>query len=224
MVGEKAKRQKEQNIKKGARIIYLTFDDGPGQYTGKLLDILKKYNVKVTFFVTGSGSDSIIKREYDEGHTVALHSATHDYSKIYKNTNAYFDDLYKIQNRVKRITGETATLIRFPGGSSNTVSRRYDGGTHIMSKLSKMVQDKGFYYFDWNVTSGDAAGTPISSDQVYKNVIKSLREDYSVVLQHDIKGFSVNAVEKIIQYGLNNGYTFERLTETSPGAHHGINN
>jgi peptidoglycan/xylan/chitin deacetylase (PgdA/CDA1 family) len=93
-----------------------------------------------------------------------------------------------------------------------------------MSKLSKMVQDKGFYYFDWNVTSGDAAGTPISSDQVYKNVIKSLREDYSVVLQHDIKGFSVNAVEKIIQYGLNNGYTFERLTETSPGAHHGINN
>lgn len=211
------------NIKKGARIIYLTFDDGPGQYTGKLLDILKKYNVKATFFVTGKGSDSLIKREYDEGHTVALHTYSHDYSKVYKSVNAYFDDLYKIQNRVKRITGQEAKIIRFPGGSSNTVSRRYDGGIHIMSVLSKEVQNRGFYYFDWNVSSGDA-GSPISSDKVYRNVINGLKEDYSVVLQHDIKGFSVDAVERIIKYGLENGYTFERLTESSPGAHHGINN
>ena len=224
IVDTKAQRKPEEQIKKGARIIYLTFDDGPGQYTDKLLDVLKKYDVKVTFFVTGKGSDSIIKREFDEGHTVALHSYSHDYSKIYKNVDAYFNDLYQIQNRVKKITGEESKIIRFPGGGSNTVSRKYDGGTHIMSKLAKEVQNRGFYYFDWNVSSGDAAAKAISSDQVYKNVIKSLKEDYSVVLQHDIKGFSVDAVERIIQYGLANGYTFERLTETSPGAHHGINN
>lgn len=216
-------RQKPSNIKKGARIIYLTFDDGPGQYTNKLLDILKKYDVKVTFFVTGSGSDSIIKREFNEGHTVALHTYTHNYN-IYTNINTYFKDLNKIQNRIKKITGQETRLIRFPGGSSNTVSRRYDGGTHIMSKLTKEVEKRGYYYFDWNCSSGDAAGTPISSTAVYNNVIRGLKEDYTVVLQHDIKGFSVDAVERIIQYGLKNGYTFERLTETSPGAHHGVNN
>ena len=223
IVSTTVQRKPTENIKKGARIVYLTFDDGPSEYTAKLLDVLKKYNVKATFFVTSRGSDNIIKREFDEGHTVALHTYTHDYAKVYKSVDAYFNDLYKIQNRVKKITGQTSTLIRFPGGSSNTVSRRYDGGIKIMSKLTKLVQNKGFYYFDWNVSSGDA-GAPISTKQVYKNVTKSLKEDYSVVLQHDIKGFSVDAVESIIQYGLKNGYTFERLTETSPGAHHGVNN
>lgn len=215
---------KPTNIKKGARKVYLTFDDGPGQYTGKLLDILKKYNVKATFFVTGKGSDALIKREYDEGHTVALHTWSHDYPTVYRSVNSYFNDLYKIQNRVKRITGYESKIIRFPGGSSNTVSRHYDGGIRIMSVLSKEVQNRGFYYFDWNCSSGDAAGKPISSTAVYNNVIRGLKEDYTVVLQHDIKGFSVDAVERIIQYGIANGYTFERLTESSPGAHHGINN
>ena len=91
-----------------------------------------------------------------------------------------------------------------------------------MSTLTKEVEKRGYYYFDWSCSSGDAAGVPISSDRVYKNVINGLKEDYTVVLQHDIKGFSVNAVEKIIKYGLKNGYTFMPLTETSPGAHHGL--
>lgn len=211
-------RQKPTKIKKGARIVYLTFDDGPSQYTGKLLDILKKYDVKVTFFVTGKGSDSIIKREYNEGHTVALHTWSHDYPTVYKSIDSYFKDLYKIQNRVKKITGQTSTLIRFPGGSSNRLRVR----KVKMSTLTKEVEKRGYYYFDWNCSSGDAAGVPISSDRVYKNVINGLKEDYTVVLQHDIKGFSVNAVEKIIKYGLKNGYTFMPLTETSPGAHHGL--
>lgn len=213
----------KNTVVNGKKIIYLTFDDGPSGYTPKLLDILKKYNVKATFFVTGFGSDSTIKREYDEGHTVALHSNTHNYSYIYTNLDNYYSDLYKIRDRVKRITGYESNIIRFPGGSSNTVSRRYDGGIHIMSKLVKDVEEKGFHYFDWNVSSGDAGATT-SSDKVYSNVVNHLKSDESVVLQHDSKSYSINAVERIIKYGLDNGYTFKALDENSFGAHHGVNN
>ena len=204
--------------------IYLTFDDGPGPYTDKLLNILAKYNVKATFFVTCSGDDYLIKREYDEGHTVALHTCTHNYSYIYESMDNYFSDLYQIQNRVKDITGYAPTLIRFPGGSSNTVSALYDGGQRIMSRLASEVTARGFTYFDWNISSGDAGGA-YDTGSVYARVINALGEGGSyVILQHDIKGFSVDAVESIIEYGLNNGYSFDRLNSSSFTAHHRINN
>ena len=201
----------------GDKIVYLTFDDGPSAYTGKLLDVLKKYNVKATFFVTGFGSDAMIKREYDEGHTVALHTNTHNYKTVYASVDSYFNDLYAIQSRVERITGHKSNLIRFPGGSSNAVSKT------SMSYLTKEVQRRGFHYFDWNVSSGDAGNTT-STNQVYLNVVNYLKSGYSIVLQHDSKSYSVDAVERIIQYGLNNGFTFKALDENSPGAHHGTKN
>ena len=225
---ESNSKKKDTNVKyvdrnknkSGSKIIYLTFDDGPSKHTGRLLDVLKKYNVKATFFVTGFGSDDLIKREYEEGHTVALHTYTHDYKTVYSSVDAYYKDLYKIRDRVKRITGVESNLIRFPGGSSNTVSRRTPG---LMSYLVKDVQAKGFHYFDWNVSSGDAGATT-STNKVYSNVVGSLRKDVSVVLQHDSKGYSVDAVERIIKFGLENGYTFKALDENSYGAHHGVNN
>lgn len=207
----------------GQKIIYLTFDDGPGPYTAKLLDVLKKYDTKATFFVTNAGDDDLIAREHNEGHTVALHSYTHNYSYIYSSVNNYFEDLYNVQARVKNITGDTTTLVRFPGGSSNLVSASYDGGSHIMSYLTSELTNRGFTYFDWNISSGDAGGTT-SSEEVYENVINSLKPDFSIVLQHDIKEFSVNAVEDIIKYGKANGYTFKKLDKNSFTAHHGVNN
>ena len=97
----------------------LTFDDGPNNtYTPIILDVLKKYDVKATFFVTNSGKDELIKREYDEGHAIGLHTASHSYEKIYVSTTAFFNDLDLVAARVKRITGMDATLTRFPGGSS----------------------------------------------------------------------------------------------------------
>ncbi|MBR3254269.1 polysaccharide deacetylase family protein [Candidatus Saccharibacteria bacterium] len=204
--------------------VYLTFDDGPGDYTAELLDVLNKYNVKATFFVTGRGSDEMILREYQEGHTVGLHTSSHDYSYIYQNINTFFEDLYSVQERVKNITGYTSYLMRFPGGSSNTVSRRYDGGAHIMSQLVDEVESRGFTYFDWNISSGDAASAS-SPEEVFENVAYALKEyGDSVVLQHDIKEFSVAAVEQIIQYGLSNGYKFAALDASSFTAHHGVNN
>ena len=203
--------------------IYLTFDDGPGEYTAKLLDILKKYNVKATFFVTGYGDDAIIQREHDEGHTVALHTFSHKYNIVYSSVENYFNDLSQIADRVKRITGEDSKIIRFPGGSSNTVSAKYDGPIRIMSVLSQEVLARGYVYFDWNVDSNDA-GNINSADTVYENVVTRLREGANVVLQHDIKGFSVDAVERIIEYGLANGYDFKALSMDSPAIRHGINN
>ena len=203
---------------------YLTFDDGPSDFTPVLLDILKKYNVKATFFVTGSGGDDTLKREYDEGHSIGLHTYTHSYSYVYSNEGTFFYDLERVQERVKNATGFTSTLMRFPGGSSNTVSMNYDGGTHIMSQLVNSVEARGFTYFDWNVSSGDAGGAT-TPEQVYANVVNNLKVGgNSVVLQHDTKMFSINAVERIIQYGLSRGFTFERLTPDSYTAHHGVNN
>ena len=191
--------------------IYLTFDDGPQSgTTDVILDILKEENVKATFFVTNKGPDELIKRMYDEGHTVALHTATHDYATVYASVDAYFNDLYTIQARVKRITGEESKVIRFPGGSSNTVSRKYSQG--IMSILTKEVLNRGFKYYDWNVSSGDAGGAG-SSTEVYNNVIYGVKKNRSnIVLMHDIKGITRDALRSIITYGKENGYSFERIT------------
>lgn len=201
------------------KTIYLTFDDGPNANTEKLLDILKKYNVKATFFVTGQfGYEHLIKRAYDEGHSIGLHTYSHNYH-VYDSEEAYFDDLKKIDDVVYKAIGIHSKLIRFPGGSSNTISSDVLG---IMTRLSKMVIDKGYKYFDWNVSSDDTSN--ISSEAIANNIINSLGDGYYVVLQHDIKLKSVDAVEKVIEYGLENGYTFAALDMTSPGAHHGINN
>ena len=211
------------DVNSGERVVYLTFDDGPSDYTSTLLDVLAKYDVKATFFVTKNGSDDIIRREYNEGHTVALHTYTHDYSYLYSSVDSYFEDLNAVSNRVKSITGKDPNMIRFPGGSSNMISSNYDGGSHIMTTLVNEINKRGYYYYDWNVDSDDA-GSATTSDEVYSNVVNTLKEGSSIVLQHDIKGFSVDAVERIIQYGLNNGYTFRRLEPGSPEAHHGVNN
>lgn len=207
----------------GAKIIYLTFDDGPGPYTSRLLDILKKYNVKATFFVTCNRAQyrSMITRAFLEGHAIGLHSCTHNYAKIYQNEQAFFNELEEIENVVRNATGFGSKLVRFPGGSSNTVSKKYNKG--VMTRLAKQLTEKGYSYFDWNVSSGDA-GETTDTNRVYNNVINRLKGNYSIVLQHDIKEYSVNAVERIIQFGQKNGFTFKKLDESSPTAHHRLNN
>ncbi|MBR4762087.1 MAG: polysaccharide deacetylase family protein [Clostridia bacterium] len=205
------------------KVIYLTFDDGPGPYTAKLLDVLAKYNVKATFFVTGRAANrDMIAREAREGHTVAIHTFSHNYAQIYSSEQAYFNDLNAMNEIIKAQTGAYSNLLRFPGGSSNTVSAKYCKG--IMTRLAAAVTEKGFIYFDWNVTSGDAGGAS-TSNQVYTNVIRGIgKKQYAIVLQHDIKSFSVNAVESIIIWGKNNGYTFAPLTSSSPAYHQRIGN
>lgn len=204
-------------------IIYLTFDDGPNEgTTNVILDILKAENVKATFFVTNKGPDSLIKREYNEGHTVGLHTATHNYATVYNSVNSYYNDLKQVQDRVKRITGIESKIIRFPGGSSNTVSKKYSKG--IMTTLTKDVVNKGYHYFDWNIDSDDAGGAK-NSQTVYNNVVKSLSKNRAnVILMHDIKPQTRDALKSIIQFGKNNGYSFDKITMNTPMVTHKVNN
>jgi len=210
--------------KRGANgTIYLTFDDGPNSgTTNVILDILREEGVLATFFVTNKGPDELIKREYDEGHTVALHTASHDYTIVYASADSYFDDLYSVQDRVKRITGYESKIIRFPGGSSNTVSRKYTPG--IMSYLTEEVLNRGFKYYDWNISSGDAGNTT-DPEIVYSNVVNSLRHDrINMVLMHDIKPYTRDALRRIIRYGKDNGYTFEKITMDTEMIRQRVNN
>ncbi len=204
--------------------IYLTFDDGPQNgTTNVILDILKEEGVEATFFVTNKGPDSLIKRMHDEGHTVALHTASHNYATVYASVDAYFADLNSVSARVKRITGVDSRIIRFPGGSSNTVSRRYSSG--IMTTLTQEVVNRGYRYYDWNLSSGDAAGGSPTSTQIYNNVVYSLRKDrINMVLMHDIKTYTRDALRDIIRYGKNNGYTFEKITMNTEMVRQRVNN
>ncbi len=211
-------------VNPGDKVVYLTFDDGPGKHTGRLLDILDQFGVKATFFVTNqfSGYQNMIGEASRRGHTIALHTYSHDFSDIYRSEEAYFADLQKISDICVAQTGKAPSIIRFPGGTGNTVSRKYCSG--IMSLLSTAVGYHGYYYCDWNVDSRDAGGTT-SADGVAQNVIEGIQgRSVSVVLQHDIKGYSVDAVEQILAWGLANGYTFLPMGETTPMVHHKARN
>jgi len=206
-------------------VIYLTFDDGPSGSgsTARILDTLKSNGVHATFFVTGSGPDSLIKRMYEEGHAIALHTYTHEYQNIYKSVGNYFSDLEKIQARVKNITGIESKIIRFPGGSNNTMAARYSTTTGLMSILKEEVLVRGFSYFDWNVDASDAYNCAKSSVKnkktcVYNNVVKNLSKKRSnIVLMHDIKSYTADVLPDIIRYAKSQGYTFDVLTmDTRP--------
>ncbi len=204
------------------KIIYLTFDDGPSPYTSELLDILKKHNVKATFFVVGTAYCDILSRVAEEGHTIGIHSYTHEFKYIYANDENYFADFNKIKDLIYQKSGYDTKLLRFPGGSSNTVSKRYNKG--IMTRIAEELHNQGYEYFDWNVDSDDA-GKARDSQTVYDNVIKGITgKRVAVVLQHDIKKFSVDAVEDIIIWGKENGYIFLPLRVDSFTAQHRILN
>lgn len=199
------------------KTIYLTFDDGPGPYTAKLLSILDKYDVKATFFVKDTGEYDLMRQIVERGHSIGIHTMSHDYETVYASADAFFAELYGMRDLIYEHTGVKTTLMRFPGGSSNEVSIRICPG--IMTKLTEAVQDAGFQFFDWNVLSGDA-GETTKTREVYNYVVSAAEQlDVALVLQHDIHGYSVAAVEDIIRWGLENGYQFLPLQENSPGYH-----
>lgn len=207
-------------------MIYLTFDDGPSNVTDDILDILKKRGVKATFFVINQSDNLnyLIKRAHDEGHTIGLHSYSHQYNVVYRSTNDYFDDLNAISKKVKEITGEESKIIRFPGGGSNTISKKYSLG--IMSILTNEVLARGYHYFDWNVDCGDAGGAK-TKEQVYNNVVNNLSHNRAnVVLMHDFQNNykTLEALDDIISYGLANGYTFAAIDMNTPLVRHRVNN
>ena len=212
-----------QTVESNGHTIYLTFDDGPGPYTEKLLDILKEHDVKVTFFTTHvfPQYESMIKRAAKEGHAIGIHSYSHDYTKIYASSEAYWNDFNAMQEVIVKQTGEETTLMRFPGGSSNTVSKDTPG---IMTQLVKEASAKGLSYFDWNVASGDAGATTSGDDVLQNCKVGAANHKNAVILCHDVKEYTVNAMDAFITWAKENGYAFAALTPESDGAHHQIFN
>lgn len=205
------------------KVVYLTLDDGPSENTPKVLEILDRYNAKATFFVTNINPSYLylIKEAYDKGHTIGLHTYSHDYAAVYASVDAYFSDLEAIGQVVKEQIGYVPCFIRFPGGSSNTISANYTNG--IMSVLVQEAQNRGYQYYDWNCSSGDGSVQP--TDVLVANGTSGVNNNI-VLLSHDANGkeTTVEALPSIIEYYQSQGYTFKALDKQSFTAHHGVNN
>lgn len=199
--------------------IYLTFDDGPGPYTKEILNVLKINNIKATFFVTAQFPkyQNLIKNIYEDGHSIGIHTYSHKWS-IYESVESYLTDFEKIKNIIYEEIGITPKIFRFPGGSSNTISKNYSEG--IMTKLTKLMEEKGYTYYDWTFDSGDTSKKNNSVDAIVKNFKKYLKGNGEyIVLMHDIKQNTLKALPEIITYGLNKGYKFEKITENTTPQH-----
>lgn len=205
----------------GRRVCYLTFDDGPSDKTLEILDILDKYRIKATFFVIESENIEYVKKIYAAGHTIGLHTATHDYSVIYSGEDMFYKDITRLSDKIYELIGVRPTLLRFPGGSSNTVSKNYCRG--VMTRLVKTVGGRGYSYFDWNISSGDAECPPPSYTYIRNKVLASAADKNSAcILMHDSndKATTVQALPEIIEGMMRMGYSIEPLKPDTYGYHH----
>ena len=208
----------------GRKTVYLTIDDGPSARTQEVLDILDRYNCKATFFVVGHNPEyyHMIKEAYDRGHTIGLHTYSHDYAYVYSSVSAYFDDLSEIGSVVEDQIGYVPCFIRFPGGASNSISAKYCPG--IMSALVGEVQARGYQYYDWNMSVGD--GSEHTADETVGYATEPTELTNIMLLCHDSthKQATVEALPRIIEHYQALGYSFEAIDRDSFVAHHGVSN
>lgn len=203
--------------------VCLTFDDGPSKTTPAVLDALNEAGVHATFFVVATGYNDkylpLIADAAAAGHQIALHSASHEYSDIYRSSDAYWQDIALLRERIAPYTNaETIKYLRFPGGSTNTVSRRY-GGKGLMKQLKAEVEQKGLQWVDWNVCAEDAVGGHPSADTIFRNVVREVGEqEQCIVLMHDsaTTRTTAEALPDIIQWFKEQGYTFCTVEQVVP--------
>ncbi|MEE0710149.1 MAG: polysaccharide deacetylase family protein [Gemmiger sp.] len=203
--------------------VCLTFDDGPSSNTQPLLDILAREKVPATFFVCAQDINQeylpLVRTIRQQGHQVAMHSATHRYATIYRSPEAFWQDIKTLRQALEPyLSLEDLTWLRFPGGSTNTVSHKY-GGSGIMKTLKAQTEEKGWHWIDWNVCGEDATASHPDADRILRNIQEDA-EDLTtcVVLLHDTKatGETVKALPQIIGWFREKGYTFctvEQLAE-----------
>ena len=198
-VQENIEVEEQEPVPDGIRRVYLTFDDGPSIYTEQILEILDEYNVKATFFVTGTEAETNPERYQaivERGHSIGMHSYTHKYSEIYKNKDSFAKDFNRIRDYLTETVGVTPTIYRFPGGSSNTVSQT------DMDELCEYVEEQGVRYFDWNISSGDATRYALTPEKITANCLNSVGNfNTAVILLHDTgtKYTTVQALPAIIE-------------------------
>lgn len=198
--------------KEDKKTVYLTFDDGPSARTVEILDILKEYDIKATFFIVGKNGEKgkpILKRIVDEGHTIAIHTYSHVYEKIYESVENYLTDFNKTYDLIYETTGVKPEIFRFPGGSVN----KYNASIHreITSELTR----RGFTYYDWNASNGDAASN-VTRNSVLINTINSAgNKNRVILLMHDSehKYHTVSALKDVIEHFKEKGYRFDKITK-----------
>ncbi len=182
----------------GVRRVYITFDDGPSTSTNTILDILDSYGVKATFFVTGKEGEEyekVYRRITGSGHTLGMHSYSHKYSELYESLGSFSADLHKLQTYLYQTTGVWSQYYRFPGGSSNTVSKV------SMDELIGYLDLEHITYFDWNVASSDDR-SGINKDIIVANVMTGVPKFHeAIILLHDApdKPATVEALPEIIE-------------------------
>lgn len=201
------------------KVVYLTFDDGPSKTTESVLDVLQAEGVPATFFVMAAENNEkylpILERTAAEGHLIALHTCTHEYRKIYQSAEAYWEDLAALREKLLPYVPAEQKIqwIRFPGGSSNTVSHRY-GGSGIMKQLVAEAEKRGFTYIDWNVSAEDAVGGHPSASTIYNNIIHGVDgKNVCIVLMHDTNATknTAAALPDVIRWFKNAGYRFDTV-------------
>ena len=215
----KEESNKNSDKKKEEKIAYLTFDDGPSERTDEILKVLKKKKVKATFFVVGKSDEQSMrayKKIIDAGHTLAMHTYSHDYVYLYESLEHFKKDMKKLQDLLYDATGQIPTIFRFPGGSSTSKC------DHIEEYI-RYANEEGLTYFDWNVSAEDAVGEGSSAEQIKANVMKdALKYDTSVILFHDAQGkaSTVEALPSIIDELKSNGYSLLAIDETVKPVQH----
>ena len=219
---EPAREPTAPPITGNGKTIYLTFDDGPSYLTGQILDILDQYGIKATFFVTYTEKPEVVpyyQEIVNRGHSIGIHTASHDYDYIYCNFENFKADFMKIYTYVGDLTGVYCDLYRFPGGSMNLSGRACFMADEIRTFLSQMY----CIYFDWNVTNGD--GEDVTADLAYQNVMNEIEgRNTPVILMHDgeKKESTVESLPRILDTLIAQGYSFERLTTASPQIQQGV--
>lgn len=199
------------------KVVYFTFDDGPSKTTAPILDALADAAVPATFFVIGGEqferNSAILQRAVADGHLIALHSDSHEYKDIYKSADAYWADLEALRQKLLPYGCGDGKILRFPGGSTNTVSHKY-GGADIMEILKAQATERGYTYVDWNVCADDAIGGHPSAKTIYNNVIHDVGDKRTVVvLMHDA-AYTKNTAEALpdlILWFKNAGFRFDTV-------------
>ena len=192
--------------------IFLTFDDGPSQNTAQVLDILQDHDVRATFFVVTGREElpgwkaDLLRRIVDEGHTLGLHSSTHEFRSIYASVESYLDDFSTASDLIYNATGVRPWVFRFPGGTKNS----YNQNTY--RDICAEMDRRGFVHYDWNCSAQDASNT-VTAGEIWRNMTRDISPDRrNVLLMHDTKSLTVGLLDAFLTEMESQGYTFAPLS------------